>query len=276
VRRNRKRDVGQGGKTMRIPFKAFAVVCVATSMTAGCDLLHDAVQKVSVEPVLTFTTDEKNLLAKDDQFSVVNLDGYKFINSDSKTAYEMARDDRTGFDRNRLQSAILARSDEKCATFRKVLFAAHGVRKVGFRALTLALSGVGAVVTGSASQALSGASAGFQGMDETVDAELLQKQTIALILQTISSTRNGLMQEINEKRKVALKDYPAEEAIQDAIKYHRLCSLTESLAVLGRAVEENQKNKEKAEGLKEQNTKLEEEKRELKIEKKALEKKDKT
>lgn len=258
---------------MGIPFKAFTLLCVTTLMTAGCDLLHDAVQKVSVEPVVTFTTDEKNLLAKDDQLSVVNLDGYRFVGSDPKTAYEMARDDRTGFDRNRLQSAILARSDEKCATFRKVLFAAHGVRKVGFRALTLALSGAGAVVTGAASQALSGVSAGFQGVDETVDAELLQKQTITLILQTISSTRNGLMQDIDKKREKVLNKYSAEEAIQDAIKYHRLCSLTESLAVLGRAVEETQKNKEKTEDLKGQVDKLETEKKELKDEKKELEKK---
>ena len=123
------------------------------------------------------------------------------------------------------------------------------------RSLTLALSGAGAIFTGGTSQALSAASAGFQGFDEAFDAEVLQQQAITLILQTIGSTRASLKNEIDEKRKNDIEDtaatsttsaisaYTAEEAILDVVQYHTLCSLTEALAQLGSAVQENATNK---------------------------------
>ncbi len=59
------------------------------------------------------------------------------------------------------------------------------------------------------------------------------------------------------KRQKNIGDYPAEEAIQDAGQYHRLCSFTEALAQLGSAVEENQKNKKTVKELKDKVKNLE-------------------
>ena len=226
-------------------------------VASGCTEINDIVQNVSVEPVMTFTKEEKDKLSPDNQISVIDLDTYKFPedkNNNTSTAMMKAATSKVA--RNRLQSALLARSDTKCSKFRKFIYAVHGTRKLAFRSLTLALSGAGAIF-GGASQALSGASAGFQGFDEAFDAEVLQQQSITLILQTISSTRKGLKGEIDVKRGNGIEDYPAEEAIQDVVQYHRLCSFTEAIAQLGSAVGENQKNKEMVKELKDKVKKLE-------------------
>lgn len=230
--------MGRFGKIIALPG-----VLVCGVLAGGCDMnkINDVIQEVSVAPVMTHSSEELNRLPDDQKISVLNLDTYKFPGEPGKTAKQLAAEDDVH--RNRLQSELMARSDIKCAQFRKFIFAVHGTRKLALRSLTLGLSGAGALFTGGTSQALSAASTGFQGFDEAYDAEVLQQQSITLILQTIGATRTAMDAQIQEKRKLPINKYTGEDAIKDAGKYHALCSLTEALAELSRAVQENSNNK---------------------------------
>ncbi|MEE8332895.1 MAG: hypothetical protein V3R85_03520, partial [Alphaproteobacteria bacterium] len=198
-----------------------------------------------VPPVMTHTSEELKELSSDDRISVVNLDTFRFSGDDKNgdTALKKARDSKR--DRDGLQSILMGRSVTKCTNFQKFLYAVHGTRKLALRSVALALSGAGAIFTGGTSQALSAASTGIQGFDEAYDAEILQQQSITLILQTINISRTALANEIKENRKGDKKAYPAEEAIYDVERYHSLCSLTKAISKLAKAVQENEDNKKK-------------------------------
>lgn len=226
---------------MKTTFSAalrLGLVAAVGFAVAGCEFISEFVQDVSVKPVVAFTDKEANDIKKKQDIEVINVKKYMISTNENANIDKKKR--------NQIQSEIMARSDANCAKFRKFLFAVHGTRKLFLRSITLAMSGAGTIVTGGASQVFSGISTGFQGVDETYDAEILQKQAITLILQTIRSTRKSLKKDINDNRKkLEIDDYSVEAAVQDAGEYHNLCSLTEALAVLGSAVEENEGNKEK-------------------------------
>lgn len=213
---------------------------------AGCsaDKINDLVQRVSVPPVMAHTSKELKGLSEEDRVSVVDLDTFKHP-GDSETALQKAR--KKEGDRNSLQDILMMRSITKCTKFQKFIYAVHGTRKLGLSAVSLALSTAGTIFTGGTSQALSAASTGFQGFDKAYDAEILQQRSIALILQTIDTTRATKASEIAEKRdNKKFKDYGGDAAVRDVEEYHSLCSLTKALAKLGKAVQENEARKKTA------------------------------
>ena len=200
----------------------------AVAILAGCENFQNVIQKVSVEPAVK--SNSKDVL------DVVNLDTYPEGSSGAPYYNNPNADEKM---RNDLQEAIIARSEVTCADFRKQLFATHVVRKVGLQSLALVLTGAAAAVGGEAAKtALAAAGAAVQGIDETVDAEALQKNAITAVLNTITSERTKLLAEMRARVGQTPEKYPIKAAVTDAIRYNNICSLTEALSVLGTSVEQ--------------------------------------
>ena len=56
----------------------FGAVIGAMVMLGGCSTINNFVQKVSVDPVMTFTKAEKDKLTEKQQYLVIALDDYRF------------------------------------------------------------------------------------------------------------------------------------------------------------------------------------------------------
>ena len=104
-------------------------------------------------------------------------------------------------DRNRLQEAIIASSESNCAEFRRNLFAFNGARKVSLESTAIILAGAATAVGGTAAKsALAAAATAVLGVDQTIDANILQSNAIDLILHTIAGERALALTDMRTQR----------------------------------------------------------------------------
>ena len=213
----------------RIIVPALLVTCGLA--LSACEFLDDKIQKFAVDPVVKVES------GPDGKIEVIDLTTYPPWEDD--TVYYQ---NPTKENRKKLQEAIIARSVVACSDFRKRLYALHGTRKILFQGASLLLSGAAAVVGGEAAQILAAMSAGALGLDATIDAHALQNAAISAVLNTIKTTRDGALAAMRKKKKRTIKKYSMQAAVGDAIRYNKLCSLTEAISAMNNALQKKNEN----------------------------------
>ena len=209
------------------------IFLLGTVAASGCTWIGEQIQEVAVKPAVTMGIDKR--------VGPVNLDTYGKDGTNGKATYE--NPGATKDDRSRLQGAIIVYSHGACSEFRMRLFAIHGARKVLFQGSALLLSGAATAVTGNvAKTVLSALSAGVLGTDETIDAHFLQNAAITGILNTITSERKQALIDMRQKQGREITEYSVQAAVADAVRYNRLCSLTEAISIMSNATQKKNMN----------------------------------
>lgn len=221
-----------------------AIAAIAATALAGCSDFREVIQRVSVQPAVV---SKEGPVDQNDKPMPVDLDTFgAYVDGAGNhiaATYKRPADKVTQVERNQLQEAIISASDATCSEFRRELFALHSVRKVGFQGAAILLSGAAAAVGGAAAKtALAAASTAVLGVDQTIDANVLQNNAIDLILHTITSERQNALADMRKKQSATPADYTAQAAVTDAIHYNSLCSLTEAVSSLYSSVDKKVAN----------------------------------
>ena len=129
--------------------------------------------------------------------------------------------------RNGIQSQLLALSDEQCSKFSTDLQQLQSDTGLLFGATTTLLGGLGAIFTPAATaRALSGGAAITSGIGADYANNMFHQRTTTVITKGIEARRKRFRQERIEKmRKTKLSEYPVEDAIADAVEYHKNCTI---------------------------------------------------
>ncbi len=138
--------------------------------------------------------------------------------------------------RNELQNELFGESTSRCNTFKQRLVKRSTRYVLGSQSLALLLSASAAVTGGEqvakSLAAAAGASTAFGGLMEEQFAND-NDVTIA----GIELARTKKFKQIIKSRTDDVLDYPVSRAVNDALRYHSVCSLVEGIAESEAAVE---------------------------------------
>ena len=132
--------------------------------------------------------------------------------------------------RNRVQSRLIAASNETCADFREKLRQLQAEPNFFLGAVTTILAGAGAVVPSvAAAQILSGSAGVVSGIRAEFNQTYFAQLAVEVITKGIEKKRDDILVKINKKKANLIKDYTVERAVSDALKYHGACNLISGL-----------------------------------------------
>ena len=139
--------------------------------------------------------------------------------------------------RNEVQHAILGLATSQCSEFKQSVTGRARGQLLGSETLALLLS-AGAAFAGSEKltkglAAGAGAVAGFSGLMEDGYANELETALLG-----IEIARTRVFFNILYEQKSSLLDYPLSRAVNDAMRYHSVCNLTEGMSEASRALSE--------------------------------------
>lgn len=169
---------------------------------------------------------------------------YGFVEGDCNGNWKAKEfdDSRLGSDllrsrRNEVQHATLGLATTECNEFKQSATGRAGGQLLGLETLALLLS-AGAAFAGSEKltkglAAGAGAVAGFSGLME--DGYTSELETALL---GIEIARTRIFFNILGEQKSSLLDYPLSRAVNDAMRYHSACNLTEGISEAARALSE--------------------------------------
>ena len=141
--------------------------------------------------------------------------------------------------RNELQNSILSVSTTMCRNFKQTLDRRSRGHSLHSETLALFLSAGAAIGVGGSEQiakgfaAIAGASTGYGRMiDDRYVNDLETTQ------QGIELARRRVFQQINSQQEKDLLEYPLSRAVNDAIRYHAVCNVTEGKSETSRSISE--------------------------------------
>ncbi len=135
--------------------------------------------------------------------------------------------------RNRLQAAVMERSDQICRYHQAAIIANSAAFNFVTGWTATILSGVSAVMGGEAAKsALSAASAMVGAGRAEFNAEFYQNYFAAAIVKKIRDVRTIRKAAIEDKRDDDTFKYTVEEALRDANDYHYTCSFFEGVIAI--------------------------------------------
>ena len=153
----------------------------------------------------------------------------------SRNAIEWAR--KSVAHRNALQDYIRSLSVKICSNHLASISGTQAGINVAGQAIIAALGAAGAVVTGGASQVISGASGATAGTLSAFNEHVFRKKLADAVVNQIRNDRTQAWAEIIENRNKGINAtstdaYTPEGAIADVKRYHDMCSLYHGLASL--------------------------------------------
>lgn len=138
--------------------------------------------------------------------------------------------------RNTIQDQLLAASNNRCNVYKTYLRRTASYTQFGLGSIATALAGAGAIVSGGASQALSGAASIFSGVNAEFQKDFLGSLMTSVVIPGIDRQRGALRNDIVDKSCAGISDYPLTLAIAEVIRYHGACSADVGIAASGQAV----------------------------------------
>jgi len=158
----------------------------------------------------------------------IDLDSFKFLNTDTDPAYYAAvtDSDKNGSSRDRLRAVLVARSDLICAEVQAQIVGTNDLVNFGLSELTTVLAGAGAIVTGATSaKILSGTAAVFNATRSNVNEVFYQNAFKTAIIQKMNELRTAQLAVVYAREKSgAVAKYSTEDMIMEVQRYHNLCS----------------------------------------------------
>lgn len=138
--------------------------------------------------------------------------------------------------RNTIQDQLIASSNNRCNVYKTHLRRLSSNTSFGLGSLATAAGAAGAIVTGGASQALSGAASALSGVNAEFQKDFFNSLVTAVIIPGIDRQRADLRNDIVGKSCLGISDYPLSLAIAEAIRYHGACAADVGIAASGQAV----------------------------------------
>ena len=139
--------------------------------------------------------------------------------------------------RNRVQGRLLQASEQRCGQHIEFIRQWDAETNFTFGALTTALAGAGAIVTGvTPARILSGTAAIFSGMRDEWRQAFFANMATHVIIPGIRSVRGELLQKMIGKREQALVNYTLEDAVQEALLYHAHCNIISGITHAGESI----------------------------------------
>jgi len=134
--------------------------------------------------------------------------------------------------RTQVQAELMTYADQVCDDHVAKIYANHASLNFDFGFLTTLLSGGAAIASGRAATNLAAEGALVSGTRSLVNSEVYYGYIGPAVMREIRSLRSDLRAQIAAKRSCSAVDYPAQEAIDDALIYHDACSFSTGLASL--------------------------------------------
>ncbi len=139
-------------------------------------------------------------------------------------------------DRNEMQHMLLGTATDRCHEFKRTLY---GMTKagIGFNALSQLSAAASAIVDHdptSRAAAAAGTAVGAIGGD--FDG-YFRETKLAIALSGIELARTRIFKSILEDQNKSLEEYPITRAVNDALRYHNVCTLADGLSESAGAVE---------------------------------------
>lgn len=132
--------------------------------------------------------------------------------------------------RNDLQDRLIAASNQRCATYLRVLTASKSQTQMGWSGLATLLSGAAAVTTpAAAAKVLAAGSTVSNGLLSQFNEAYFSNLTVQVISTGIAKQREAALVNIQSQRNASLVDYPVNRAVADALNYHAMCNLITGL-----------------------------------------------
>lgn len=132
--------------------------------------------------------------------------------------------------RNDLQDRLIAASNQRCATYLRVLTASKSQTQMGWSGLATLLSGAAAVTTpAAAAKVLAAGSTVSNGLLSQFNEAYFSNLTVQVISSGIAKQREAALVNIQSQRNASLVDYPVNRAVADALNYHAMCNLVTGL-----------------------------------------------
>ena len=138
--------------------------------------------------------------------------------------------------RNTIQGMLLAHSTNLCNAFKLQLREQSASVSFGLGSFASILGAAGAIVSGTASRALSGSGSAFSGVNAEYSKDILSSLTTSVIIPGIDKQRSALIQGISSRRCLGISSYPLSVALQDALFFHSACSTDTGIAAAGSAL----------------------------------------
>lgn len=147
--------------------------------------------------------------------------------------------------RDRVQDRLIAASNQRCNVYKTYLKRLDSHAGFLFGALSTALGGAGAIVTGeTAARTLSGLAGITSGVGAEYEKNFFANVATHFIIPGIDQRRDEILAEIATKRGDAngtatpITKYTVERAVADVSLYHGACSLNVGLSRSGKLVDE--------------------------------------
>ncbi len=135
--------------------------------------------------------------------------------------------------RNRVQDRLIAASNETCKDFKEKLQLLQAEGNFVFGAITTALAGAGAIVTGATGARILAGSAGVtSGIGAEFNDAFFASLAVEVLTKAFEARRKDILMEIGKHRMVpksGIEVYPVERAVADALNYHAACNLISGL-----------------------------------------------
>ncbi len=137
--------------------------------------------------------------------------------------------------RNELQNVLLGRATEKCTEFKTDLATRIKSGKLRFGMGTQLLAAAGAVVRDElTAKALSATGAATSALGSVYD-DVYEAQALNVAMSGIERARTRVFLNIRNDMGKGLEQYPVARAVNDARRYHSVCTLTDGLIEASRA-----------------------------------------
>ena len=132
--------------------------------------------------------------------------------------------------RNELQDRILAASNQRCGSYLRMIVSVKSHSQVGWGGLATLLSGAAAVITpANTAKSFAAGATIASGFNTLYNEAYFNNLAVNVIPAGIPKQREGILAQIEEKRKLPLPEYSVNRAIADALTYHSSCNIISGL-----------------------------------------------
>jgi hypothetical protein len=143
--------------------------------------------------------------------------------------------------RNEVVDGLIAESNRKCSSYTSFLKSYDGSVNSSLSFVSLLTGGLGAFVGGvQTAKALSGSSAIVSGTRSSLNEIHFTNQTIQVLASAFEKARRDQRREIGNREQCGIEHYSIMRGIEDAIDYHRSCSIVTGLSEAGDSVKRSE------------------------------------
>lgn len=141
--------------------------------------------------------------------------------------------------RNDLQERLINASNQRCASYVRMLVTSKAQTQMGWTSLATLLSGAASVIAHPVTaQAFAAGSTVSTGLLSTYNEAYFSNLTVTVISAGIAKRRESILASISGYKTKTLGQYPVQAAIADALVYHGACNVVAGMESAARATNE--------------------------------------